>query len=216
MITLCPSSVQVRSGFASFRRRIGNRVTWWVQRTVAGVLVLLVSACASVSQMSTGDQVVGGRLAVTLPGAWNQLNLPGSAELVWTQEGVTIDKLQFWVALKEGQELAKAAATQRPLQFKVGMQPHELGELLMGFYSRDGSTVQLDRIEPTEFAGSSGVKVRFTVVRKSDDVRLSGVAYASVRSGELTAMSFVAPRLVFFPRQEAAIEQIARSARLRV
>jgi hypothetical protein len=182
---------------------------------VLGV-ALLAAGCASVNKIATGDQVVGDRLHVNLSGAWNQVNLPGADTIVWTRDGVTLDALQFWVGVRDGQPMAPPGQDKRPLTFRAAMQPHEIAALMQGYYARDGSTVTVDKLEPSEFAGAKGVRIEFTMVRKFDEVRLSGLAFASVSRGELVALGFIAPRLGFFARHQPLVEQIARSARLKV
>jgi hypothetical protein len=181
------------------------------------VLAAVLAGCANVVKIGPGDTVVADRVAVNIDGAWNQLNLPGTATAAtWTQDGITLDLLQFYVAVKDGVVLAPTAAKeQRPLVFKAGMQPHEIVALFQGLYTRDGSTFALDRLEPADFLGGSGFRFQYTVVRKEDDVKLSGVAWGAVRGNELFAMTFTAPRAGFFPRHEKRVEQIAKTARLK-
>jgi hypothetical protein len=181
------------------------------------VLAAVLAGCANVVKVGPGDTVVADRIALKIDGAWNQLNLPGrTTAATWTQDGITLDLLEFYVGLKDGQALGAAAAKeQRPLTFKAAMQPHEIVSLFQGLYTRDGSSFTLDRLEPAEFLGGSGFRFRYTVVRKADDVKVSGVAWGAVRNNELHAMTFTAPRAGFFGRHEKRVEEIAKSARLR-
>lgn len=178
--------------------------------------LLAVAGCANVAKVSTGDNAVGGRVLLTLDAAWNQVNLPGrSSPLLWTQDGITVDALELWVGIKDGANLVELAKDKRPLTFRAGMQPHELVGLFEGAIGRDGSTFTLDKLEPADFLGGTGIRFEYTVLRKVDDVRLSGVGWAAVRNGELFAMTFAAPRLGFFPRHRDKVEQAARSARIK-
>jgi hypothetical protein len=185
------------------------------QRLIGAVLALALAACANQAiRIGPGDTVVGKRLSVHIDSAWNQLNLPGDQGMVWTQEGLTIDNLRFWSGVKDGQPIAPPVKDQRPLNFKSGMQPHEVVALYQGYFALGGSTFTLDKLEPTEFLGRKGFRFQFTVQRKIDDVKLSGVAWAAVVDQDLYAMSFTAPRAGFFPRWQGRVEQIARAARL--
>jgi hypothetical protein len=85
--------------------------------------------------------------------------------------------------------------------------------LFASLQARDGSAVTLEKVEPAQFVGVPGVRFRFSALRPADDMRLSGVGWAAVRGGQLYAMTFVAPRIDFFARHEAQVEQIAKSAR---
>jgi hypothetical protein len=178
-------------------------------------LVLVLAGCANVAKVGPGDTVVADRLAVKLDAAWNHVNVPGLPGVVWTQEGLALDALQFWVGVKDGQPLAPAGKDQRPLTFRATMEPQELVALFQGAMSRDGSTFTLDKLEPATFLGGKGFRFQYTLVRKSDEVKLSGVGWGAVRGSELHAMTFNAPRLAFFPRHVAKVEQVAANARLK-
>lgn len=187
------------------------------RRTLAAFgLGLLLAGCANVAKISTGEVLVDNRLSFTLDAAWNQINLPGrSRPLLWTQDGMTVDALELWVGIRDGQALVEQAKDKRPLAFKASMELHEIVALFEGLYARDGSVFKLNQLAPAEFLGGKGVRFDYTVTRKIDDVIVTGVGWAAVRGGELHAMTFVAPRLVFFPRHLAKVEQAARSARLK-
>jgi hypothetical protein len=185
-------------------------------RLTATILALTLVACANqVVKISAGDTVIGQHLSVHLDGAWNQIsNVPGEQGVVWTQEGLTIDNLRFWSGIKDGQPIAPPVKDQRPLNFKADMQPHEVVALYQGYYALGGSTFTLDKLEPADFLGTKGFRFQFTIQRKVDDVKLSGVAWAAVVNRDLYAISFTAPRAGFFPRWKDKVEQVARGARL--
>jgi hypothetical protein len=53
-----------------------------------------------------------------------------------------------------------------------------------------------------------------SIFLRHDNVQLSGVGCGAVGRGELSALLYHAPRLVFFPRHQGRVEPIARSARV--
>ncbi|HSV71634.1 MAG TPA: hypothetical protein VLI72_16120 [Methylibium sp.] len=55
----------------------------------------------------------------------------------------------------------------------------------------------------------------YTLLHKTDDVRIAGLAYALVKDKELFVIHYSAPRLGFFPRYRAQIEQMPAGARLK-
>lgn len=195
------------------------KATIHLSRFLLLALVLALAGCATISKVERGEQVVRGRLVVQLDGPWNQFDgTLASTWPTWTVEGQTVDRLVFVVGLKDGGELAPplpGAKDQRPLTFRATMQPHEVVALYQAFLTRDGSTFTLDKLEPVRFLDGNGFRFRFSVVRRFDDVRISGMGYAAVRGGELFAIVYSAPRLGFFPRYEAQVEKMAQSARLR-
>lgn len=186
------------------------------------VLAAMLAACAGITKVE-GDQVVNGRLAVKLPDAWNKIAFAGDRQPydLWTQEGITLDHLRLWAAVKPGEALmtkphvpAGKTAPRLPT-YADGMAPDQLVNLFEVLYSADGSLVTMTRVEPAPFAGEKGVRFEFTVARKSDDVQMRGVGWVAVRKGELFAATFVAPRLAFFPRLLPKAEGVVASAQIK-
>ena len=188
---------------------------------VSAALVLALSAgCASVAKVESGQQTIGGRLTVHLDGAWNRISAPGLGPAeTWTMEGLPVDQLAIFSGLKDGEAIHpenRGAATKlKNFQFRSGMQAEDIAALFEGAFTRDGSRFKLVNLEPAAFGGIKGVKFEYALTRKVDNVQLSGVGYAAVSRGELFAIVYSAPRLAFFPRHIAKVEQISRSARIR-
>jgi hypothetical protein len=183
------------------------------------LVAALLGGCAAVVKVGPGDTVVADRLAVPTDAAWNQMRGQFSgtnAAAVWTTEGLTIDQLAFYVGVKDGDALAQSnGKEQRPLNFKSGMQGHEIAALFEALHTRDGSSYKVDKLEAATFLGQRGWRVQFSAVRKFDDVKLSGSVWATVRDGQLFAMSFAAPTLAFYPRLAPKVEKLAADARLK-
>jgi hypothetical protein len=195
-----------------------------MKRLLILVISILIAGCAAMAKVESGQQIVADRLVIDLDGPWNRFNrtsAQGDAAVdvpTWTVEGFTVDRLQFFVGIKDGKPIADrphGAREQRPLTFHTSMKAHEIVALFEGLYTQDGSTFTLDRIEPVTFVGEAGFKYSYTLIRRSDDVRLSGVGYGAVRNEELTVINYSAPRLGFFPRYQAQIEKMALGARLK-
>ena len=84
-----------------------------MRKTLLTVLAVaaLLAGCANVTKVGGGDAVIADRLVVPSDAAWNQFNPPfvqGKAAAMWTQEGLTIDQVNFYAGLKDGEELAPA------------------------------------------------------------------------------------------------------------
>lgn len=188
-------------------------------RGAAALALVLFAGCAQMSHVASGDAVVKDRMLVTVERAWNQFQR-GVADgtPTWTQDGISVDALRLYVGLKDGELIAPTPNEpkgQMALAFKAGMQTQDVVSLFEGLYSRGGSSFTLDKVEPAPFLGGAGFRFEFSSIRKSDDVRLRGIAWGAVRNGELWLISYTAPRLAFFPRGVAAAEAIAKSARVK-
>lgn len=187
----------------------------WIQLAGAGLATLLFAGCVAVTKVETGQTVVSERLVLNVASSWNRFER-GQADNTptWTKEGITVDALQFYVGVKEGQVISSGPRDSKdaPLTFKAGMQPAEVVALFQAMHTRTGSTFSLDKLEPTEFVGSKGFRYEFSVTRKVDDVMLRGVAYGAIRNGELFVISYTAPRLAFFAKYVQQVEALARGA----
>ena len=194
-------------------------MTSFAFRAAAALFVVSLAGCAAVSKVETGEVLVKNRLAVQVVEPWNQFER-GLADNTptWTHEGITVDALQFYVGLKDGELLAPTPSGRKgiePLTFRSTMRPADVMVLLQSLLTRDGSSFSLDRLEATDFVGTRGFRIEYSMVRKVDDVRLRGVAFGAVRNGELFLINYSAPRLAFFPRHAAGVEALARSARVK-
>ena len=183
------------------------------------LLAALIGGCAIVTKVETGEAVIKNRLVVQVTTPWNKFER-GLADNTptWTVDGITVDALQFYVGVKDGELIAPTPTTGKgiePLTFKAAMQPGDVVALFQGLLTRDGSTFTLDKLEPAEFVGARGFRFEYSLIRKVDDVRMRGVAYGAVRSGELFVINYSAPRLAFFPRHAGQVEALAKSARIK-
>lgn len=190
----------------------------------AFLLACVLAACTTIARVD-GEQVVGGKLAVTLPDAWNKVTDPwerGRYDM-WTQEGIPLDHLRLWAGLRPGESLvarptvlfrAPGEKDPRSPTFTAGLRPHRLVNLFEQLYANEG-VVQVTRMEPALFAGQQGVRFEFTLARRADDLVLQGTGWAAEHRGELYAATFAAPKLAFYPRLLPMAEAVVRSARIR-
>jgi hypothetical protein len=200
-----------------------------MKRLLLVVIALVLAACTSMARME-GEQVVGERLVVHVPGAWNKV-VDRSEQPpydTWTQEGIPLDHLRLWGGVRPGQPLmtkwatytrAEDAKERRVPTFRPGLTPEKLVSLFEELYATAG-TVSITRVEPTVFAGERGVRFEFTLARRSDDLNMRGVGWVAVRPDpvwgeELFAATFVAPRLAFYDRLLPMAEAVVKTARVR-
>ncbi len=186
----------------------------------AVILASVLAGCAQVSQVASGEVVVRNKMAVTIDQPWNQFERSpgGDNHPTWTVDGVTVDALKFYVALADGDLIAPTPNEpkgQRALMFKSAMTQQDVLGLFEGLYARGGSTFALDRVAPHNFMGRGGFKAEWNGIRKTDNVRLKGVIWASVQNGELYAITYTAPALAFFSKNYGAVEKIVASARVK-
>lgn len=190
-----------------------------MKKLAALCLSLTLVACTSVSKIE-GEQRLGNRLSVTLPSAWNKFSqADGVAHEVWTQEGLMLDQLRIWAAVKPNQALiAKPTATGQKAAkvpvFTSGLRPDQWVNLLETAYAADGSIVNVDKVEPATWAGVKAVRFEFSMNRKNDDLAFRGVGWATEHDKQFFAAVFTAPRLHFYGHLLPQVEAIAKTARM--
>ena len=196
----------------------------------ATLLLALALAGCSIMTRIEGDEVVNEKLVVHVSEAWNRINDPWEGESydTWTQEGLTLDQLRIWGALKPGQALmnkpqfySRGADSKEPRvpTFKTGLPAEKLVSLFEELYANEG-VVTVTKIDRGAFAGQPGVRFEFTLERRVDDLTLKGVGWVAVRTSpetgeELYAATFMAPKLAFFPRLLPMAEAVVKTARIK-
>lgn len=199
-------------------------MTPWTRCGTALLLAIALAGCTSVAKVE-GEQVLNSRLTVQTGEVWNTVSLANSSQpyQVWTQEGLWLDHLRLWSAIRPGEVLHRRGSgslmpggkAPRLPTFQAGLALDQLVNLFENVYSADGSIVTMTRVEPAAFAGQPGVHFEFAMVRMADGLPLLGEGWAAVRNGELYAATFVAPRLSFYARLRPQAEAVVRSARIR-
>lgn len=191
-------------------------------KKIASILALLaIAGCATITKLESGERSIGERLVLVLDGPWNHVEAPGLGPAqTWTMEGLPVDQLLVYSGIKNNQvihaEPSGASATRKSFSFRSSMQPDEVVSMFEGMMTRDGSKFELTKMEPMAFGGQKGFRFEYSLARRADNVRLSGVGYGAVAKGELYAILYVAPRLTFFERQKDRVEKMARAARLKI
>jgi len=196
------------------------RLTPWL----AAAALCTLAGCAQMVKVESGQVTIKDTLSVTTASAWNrfdlpQLNLsvaPGAAE-IWTQDGVTLDALAFFVGVSQGETLGKAmpGSTKKLPQFRSAMTPGEIVELYEQMVTQDGSAFALKRVAPGRFGEQPGFRFEHTITRKSDSVLLKGVGQGAVVKGKLYLVVFTAPSIYYYERHLPQVEPLMASARIR-
>lgn len=183
---------------------------------------LLVAGC-TVPVASTGKLPFQGRLQLALDEDWERTaQVDGGRVQMWTREGVAIDRLLVYAGIGDGESIDPDILSANPgsarlkrFRFHNRMQAQEITSLFGAMLSHDGSRFDLRELQPHPFGAAQGFRFTFALVRRSDGARLSGLAYGAVDKGELFAIVYLAPRLTFFPRHQARVDQMAKGAKLK-
>ena len=195
------------------------RLTPWL---AAAALCALAGCAAQMVKVVPGQVTVKEALSLNTANAWNRFELgqqylsvaPGAAE-VWTQDGITLDALAFFVGVTQGETLGRAISGKKLPQFRSTMTPGEIVELYEQMVTQDGSAFALKRVAPGRFGDQPGFRFEHTITRKSDNVLLKGVGQAAVVKGKLYLVAFTAPSIYYYDRYLPQVEPLMASARIR-
>lgn len=172
-----------------------------------------LAGCADYSLVRP-ERVRIGQLSVSPTIAWNRIDARSAASRqVWTNASPLLDQLTLWGGVRDGELLDSwetGVADKQPFQpFKAGMGPTELRELIEATVARrlDGRDFTLISSTPAQFAGAPGLRFEYTFLL-ANGVKMSGLAVASTRDGQLHGVNFVAPSLYYFDAYRPEVERI--------
>jgi hypothetical protein len=178
------------------------------------VLLLLLAGCSSMERVAPGTFTIKDALTVSADGRWNRLEPPRDGAEIWTADGMTLDRLTFYVGVAEGETLGAAPSAKAP-RWRASMSPHDVVELYEALVTQEGSAFRLERLAPAQFGGRQGFLFEHTTVPR-DGPALGGLAYGAVAGGMLYLMSYTAPKSYFYAKHLAEVRAIAASARLTI
>ena len=190
--------------------------TWLLAAAFAAL-----AGCAQMVKVEPGQVTVKETLTLKADIAWNRFELqfplsvaPGASE-VWTQDGITLDALAFFVGIAPGQTLGRSIGGKKLPEFRGTMTPGEIVELYEQMVTQDGSAFALKRVAPARFGGQPGFRFEHTITRRSDGVLLKGMAQGAVVKDKLYLVAFTAPALYYYDRHLPQVEPLLASVQVR-
>lgn len=193
------------------------RGTTWL----AAAALCTLAGCAQMVRVEPGQVMVKDALSVRTDIAWNRFELqfplsvaPGASE-VWTQDGITLDVLAFFVGIAPGQTLGRPVGDKKLPAFRSAMTAGEIVELYEQMVTQDGSAFALKRVAPASFGGQPGFRFEHTITRRNDGVLLKGMAQGAVVKDKLYLVAFTAPAIYYFDRHLPQVEPLLASTQIK-
>jgi len=191
---------------------------------IAAAITLIVGAsgAASANRLMGASQparIGNSALWVTPAQDWNRLSArPGRGSEIWTLDGDSLNNLTFYAGIENGRPLFREAnrRTQPLPRFSATMLLPDIPNFLENSY-RAGRAVTIftmERVEPVQFAGQSGVRVNYSFTA-GDEVRRRGEAYGALVGGRLYLVTFEAPAIHYFDASIEASRRVIASASIR-
>ena len=177
------------------------------------LLLLLLAGCSSMERVEPGTFTIKEALTVSADGRWNRLEPARDGAELWTADGMTLDRLAFYVGVAEGETLGAASSANAP-RWRAAMSTHDIVELYEAIVTQEGSAFSLERLAPAGFGGTQGFLFEHTTVPR-DGPALGGLAYGAVAGGKLYLMSYTAPKGYLYLKHLVEVQAIAASAQIR-
>lgn len=188
--------------------------------TVATIAALATAASAGNTLIPAGQRVAVAKSAMTVqPGTeWNKLSArPGRNAETWTQDGDDLNDLSFYGGIESGRPLFREVDRKnKPLpKVSATMLITDIPVLLENSYliARDASSMTIDTIAPTQFAGNNGVRFTYTFSKQNETLQRRGEARGAVIGGKLYLVTYEAPSLYYYDRSAGAAQTVADSVR---
>ncbi len=157
-------------------------------------------------------------LTVTASEDWNRSSTrPIKQSELWTLDGLRLNELYFVAGLLPGESLYKDADKKdHPLPKLSGTA--QLSEIPEFFESSNRvalgtSAFQITGVQPSSFSGHDGVKFTYEYSVAGSALPRKGVAVGTVVNHQLYLISFTAPAIFYFDRDQAKAEAIMTSAK---
>ena len=158
-------------------------------------------------------------LQVTAVGDWNRATERQTKESEnWTQNGIGLDDLGFYAAVKKGEALFHQRDKKKdPLpKFDPAMLPTDIVEWFENSARNAlGSAVfEVGAVRPARLAGADGVEMDFSYATEGDNLERKGTARAAVIGQKLYLISFDAPKIHYYDEGLPSALAIMNTARI--
>lgn len=157
---------------------------------------------------------------VATPGEqWNRWSVrPIKTSEVWTLDGVALNELYFVTGLASGGTLYRDAKKKdQPLpKLSASMDLTDIP----GFVESSTrialatSVFEMTSVEPAKLGSEPAIKFAYTYAVEGSPLKRRGMGVGTIKKGSLYLVTFVAPDLYYFERDQPKVEKIIESIRL--
>jgi hypothetical protein len=189
-----------------------------LRHAAAAAVLLLATACATVTSAPAGAFKVGEGYQVMLGREWSDVSQimngrPKNVRLL-SVDGPMLNRLYLSDGLAPGEFLVRPTAKEKPTPtYHKGMAPTELVEFVADSVSAlDYQRVETTGLRPMKLAGADGL--RFDIKAKTrEGLEISGAAAVADIGGKLYVVLYLAPQEHYFQATLPEVEAVMTSAR---
>ena len=192
------------------------------RRILLVLTAYMLHGCVAYSLVEPGTVEVG-ELQVSPESAWSRassaaLPFARSGTTVWTQDGLTLNRLMFIPAVPDGEPIFKDREGQMALpKFRATMLPNELEELtassLGKMFGEGNAVVQTANLRPHRYGDDRGILLDVQAA-VTDGPDYKGLAGAFVVKDELYVMLYLAAVPYYYEKDLSEAETIIKGAHL--
>lgn len=175
--------------------------------------LLLLAGCGGYGMVAPG-QVSLGAMSVEPVSAWNKPGGKTGGRVVWTQQGIYLDRITFIDGIRDGKPLFAFGKRAEFGLFRAAMLPNEVMELTESSLAKlhNSALVETGGLRPAPFGGAPGFRFDYHYV-SAMDVPMKGLAAGAVVEGRLYLILYEAPETHYFeaglPEAEAVIQSVS-------
>jgi hypothetical protein len=195
-------------------------ITSLVRSAVAGLLLVALAACVTVTSVKPGPYKVGSTYTVTVGREWSDVSAimvarPKHVRLL-SIDGPLLNRLYLTDGIAKGGFLVKPASKEAPTPtYREGLSQTELVEFVVDSVAAIGfERPESANLRPAKFGAADGL--RFEVSAKTPEgLDISGTALLAERGGKLFVILYVAPSEHYFTATLPEVDHIMSTASLR-
>ena len=181
-------------------------------RIAALSLSLLLGGCVAVTLVDPSKPApVGDGVTVMPQVKWNQLS--SSGQILWTQNGFTLDTVRFTNGVKNGDPLRPVLGMRKDAlaAYDSKMLPNDVQDLVVGTLQKEGMTnVRSANLSPCPFGTVTGFCFDLDFATK-DGLTMKGKVIASKRADRLDLIEFRAPAEYYYDAVSPSVTAVFAS-----
>ncbi len=186
-----------------------------MKKLLVVISVLLLGGCSSYTLVKPEPVKVGG-ITASPSNAWNAV--PALERIggrpTWTKDGVALNSITFFPAVKDGKPLFKSTKKEKHSPFTADMLPNEIVEIVEASLAKELGAVITNRsgLKPLSIDGNPGFQFNFDFVQNSIPRR--ALVAGAIKNGSLHLIFYQATRLYYYDKYIQDVMAMAANMKL--
>ena len=179
-------------------------------------MVVALGACATeIAKVERKTVDVDGAYSVDPQITWSEFPSSSTASngLVWTVDGLLLQRLDLFGGIEDGQSLfeAKGEKAESLPVFRSDMRESEVQEFVLDTLAQQGFVdVKAINLRPTDIGGRKGFRFDLAMATASG-LEMQGIAAGAIVADELSLVLYTGTRLHYFAARQEAVEGVINS-----